>query len=70
MVKFTEDKNGFYINDKKYAPDGPPMTTVKIGQYVHWRVINDTNEFTVAHIHQVHFLPHAVAGESASRPVV
>ena len=69
VVKFTEDKNGFYINDKKYAPDGPPMTTVKIGQYVHWRVINDTNEIHPFHIHQVHFLPHAVAGESAGGPV-
>src|SRR5207248_1764157 len=28
-VIFTEDKNGFYINGQKYAPDARPMTSVR-----------------------------------------
>ena len=55
-VKFTEDNHGFYINDKKYSPADGPMVTVKIGNYVHWRVVNDTREIHPFHIHQVHFL--------------
>jgi len=37
-VKFREDRNGFYINDRKFAPDDEPMTRVKVGTYTHWRV--------------------------------
>jgi FtsP/CotA-like multicopper oxidase with cupredoxin domain len=55
-VKFTEDKKGFYINDRKFAPDDEPMTRVKVGTYAHWRVTNATNEIHPFHIHQVHFL--------------
>src|SRR5580692_8248672 len=39
-VKFSEDKNGFYINDRKFSPDAEPMTRVKVGTYAHWRVTN------------------------------
>jgi suppressor of ftsI len=60
---FTEDKNGFYINGKKYMMDSPPMLTVQIGSYEHWRVINRTNEVHPFHIHQVHFLVYASNGE-------
>jgi len=67
-VKFTEDKRGFYINDKKYNPTGRPMTTVKIGHYVHWRVTNETHEIHPFHIHQVHFLVYEENGERAQRP--
>ena len=42
-VKFTEDKKGFYINDRKFAPDDEPMTRAKVGTYAHWRVTNATN---------------------------
>jgi len=56
VVKFTEDKNGFYINDRKYTPADDPMTTVRVGEYVHWRVVNATHEIHPFHIHQVHFL--------------
>ncbi len=67
-VKFTEDKRGFYINDKKYNPTDGPMTTVKIGNYVHWRVVNDTREIHPFHIHQVHFLVYEENGKRAQRP--
>jgi FtsP/CotA-like multicopper oxidase with cupredoxin domain len=67
-VKFTEDKRGFYINDKKYNPTSGPMTTVKIGHYVHWRVANETHEIHPFHIHQVHFLVYEENGERAQRP--
>jgi FtsP/CotA-like multicopper oxidase with cupredoxin domain len=60
---FTEDKDGFYINGKKFAMDSPPMLTVPIGSYEHWRITNRTNEVHPFHIHQVHFLVYASNGE-------
>jgi suppressor of ftsI len=68
VVRFTEDKNGFFVNDKKYSPDAEPMTTVKIGSYVHWRVTNDSHEIHPFHIHQVHFLVYEVDGKRPDRP--
>jgi FtsP/CotA-like multicopper oxidase with cupredoxin domain len=67
-VKFTEDGHGFYINDKKYNPTDGPMLTVKTGNYVHWRVVNDTHEIHPFHIHQVHFLAYRQDGSDAYRP--
>jgi len=58
-VIFTEDKDGFYINGKKYSPDSGPMTRVRVGGYHHWRVVNKTREAHPFHIHQVHFLAYA-----------
>lgn len=60
---FTEDKSGFYINGKKFDMDSPPMLTVDIGSYQHWRVMNRTNDVHPFHIHQVHFLVYAVNGK-------
>jgi suppressor of ftsI len=61
-VTFTEDKNGFYINGRKFAPDAGPMTTVRVGTYQHWRIVNQTAELHPFHIHQVHFLAYAENG--------
>jgi FtsP/CotA-like multicopper oxidase with cupredoxin domain len=58
-VTFTEDKNGFYINGEKYAPDAAPMVRAKVGSYQHWKIVNDTRELHPMHIHQVHFLAYA-----------
>src|ERR1700724_274757 len=58
-VTFTEDKNGFYINGRKYAPDASPMTSARVGSYQHWRILNRTAELHPFHIHQVHFLAYA-----------
>jgi suppressor of ftsI len=63
VVTFTEDKKGFYINGKKYGPADPPMKTVAVGTYRHWRVVNDTQEVHPFHIHQVHFLVYSRNGE-------
>jgi suppressor of ftsI len=68
VVTFTEDKKGFYINGKKYGPSDPPMTTVSIGAFHHWRVVNNTHEAHPFHIHQVHFLAYAENGTRVSRP--
>ncbi len=65
---FTEDKNGFYINGKKFTMDSPPMLTVQTGSYEHWRVTNRTNEVHPFHIHQVHFLVYASNGERLQQP--
>jgi suppressor of ftsI len=62
-VVFTEDKNGFYINDKKFAMDASPMLTVETGGYQHWRVVNRSGELHPFHIHQVHFLAYAQNGK-------
>src|SRR5271163_4535725 len=67
-VKFSEDKNGFYINDRRFSPDAEPMTRVKVGTYAHWRVTNATNEIHPFHIHQVHFLVYGRAGVPLRRP--
>jgi FtsP/CotA-like multicopper oxidase with cupredoxin domain len=58
-VIFTEDKNGFYINGKKFAMDAEPMTSARVGTYQHWRIVNRTAELHPFHIHQVHFLAYA-----------
>jgi suppressor of ftsI len=68
VVTFTEDKKGFYINRKKYGPSDPPMTSVSIGAFHHWRVANDTHEVHPFHIHQVHFLAYAENGRRLSQP--
>ena len=63
VVTFTEDKKGFYINGKKYGAMDAPMTSVVIGKFRHWRVVNDTQEVHPFHIHQVHFFVYAQNGE-------
>jgi suppressor of ftsI len=47
--------------------DGP-TTTVQIGDYQHWRVLNDTSELHPFHIHQVHFLAYKTNGKSEAQP--
>jgi FtsP/CotA-like multicopper oxidase with cupredoxin domain len=59
VVTFTEGHHQFFINDRTFSLDAPPMTTVRVGTYVHWRVVNRTNEIHPFHIHQVHFLAYA-----------
>ena len=44
------------------------MATVKIGNYVHWRVVNDTHEIHPFHIHQVHFFVYGANGRRMQRP--
>jgi FtsP/CotA-like multicopper oxidase with cupredoxin domain len=67
-VTFTEDKDGFYINGRKFAPDASPMTSVRVGTYQHWRIVNETAELHPFHIHQVHFLAYAENGLPLSHP--
>jgi FtsP/CotA-like multicopper oxidase with cupredoxin domain len=61
-VIFTEDKNGFYINGLKYAADASPLTSVRVGTYQHWRIVNQSAELHPFHIHQTHFLAYAENG--------
>jgi FtsP/CotA-like multicopper oxidase with cupredoxin domain len=68
VVTFTEDKNGFYINGQKYAPDADPMVRVHVGSYQHWRIVNRTRELHPFHIHQVHFLAYAENGVPRTNP--
>jgi len=68
IVTFTEDKNGFYINGKKYATDANPMTSVRVGAYQQWRIANQTGELHPFHIHQVHFLAYAENGVELAHP--
>ncbi len=67
-VIFTEDKNGFYINGRKYAPDERPMTSARVGTFQHWRIVNQTAELHPFHIHQVHFLAYAENGVPLAHP--
>ena len=68
IVTFTEDRNGFYINGRKFAPDAAPMTSARIGTYQHWRIVNQTSELHPFHIHQVHFLAYAENGVPLAHP--
>jgi suppressor of ftsI len=67
-VIFTEDPNGFYINAKKFAMDAGPLTSVRVGTYQHWRILNRTAELHPFHIHQVHFLAYAENGTPLKYP--
>ena len=69
VVNFTEDKQGFYINDQKFEMDSGPMLTVDVGSLQHWRVTNPTREVHPFHIHQVHFLTYAVGENPVKDPV-
>ena len=69
IVTFTEDKNGFYINGDKFAPDAAPMVRAKVGSYQHWRIVNSTGELHPMHIHQVHFLAYAENDRPTAHPV-
>jgi suppressor of ftsI len=69
IVTFTEDKNGFYINSRKFAADASPMTSARVGTYQHWRIVNETAELHPFHIHQVHFLAYAQNGVPLPDPV-
>jgi FtsP/CotA-like multicopper oxidase with cupredoxin domain len=68
VVHFSEDKNGFYINGRRFHLSDPPMTTVTVGAFHHWRVTNDTHEVHPFHIHQVHFLIYAQNGVRLESP--
>lgn len=68
VVTFTEDKQGFYINDRKFEMNSGPMLTVDVGSLQRWRVMNSTKEVHPFHIHQVHFLPYAVDGNPVKDP--
>ena len=68
-VIFTEDKNGFYINEKLFKPDAAPMVRTKVGSFQHWRVVNATRELHPMHIHQVHFLAYAEDDKPIANPV-
>jgi suppressor of ftsI len=69
IITFTEDKNGFYINGQKFAMDASPMTTVQVGTYQHWRILNQSSELHPFHIHQVHFLAYSENGKPIAQPV-
>jgi hypothetical protein len=64
IVTFTEDKQEFYINGRKYEPTAGLMTDVRVGTYQRWRIVNDTLE-----IHPMRFLAYAVNGDSVHNPL-
>ena len=68
-VRFNENSQGaYFINRRKYSPEDGPMTTVQIGDYQHWHVLNDTSELHPFHIHQVHFLVYRTNGKAEAQP--
>ncbi len=68
-VIFTEDKNGFYINGEKFAPNATPMVHAKVGTFQHWKIVNASGELHPMHIHQVHFLPYAENDKPIADPL-
>jgi suppressor of ftsI len=69
ILTFSEDKNGFYINGEKYAPDAAPMVRAKVGTFQHWRIVNASGELHPMHIHQVHFLAYAENDKPVADPL-
>jgi len=69
VVRFSEDKNGFYINEQKFAPDSPPMVVGHVGTFQHWKIVNDSKELHPMHIHQVHFLAYAENEQPIADPL-
>jgi suppressor of ftsI len=67
-VVFTEDKNGFYINGRKFSMNDDPMLRVRVGSMQHWRIVNETRELHPFHIHQIHFLVYAENGVKSESP--
>ena len=67
-VIFTEDKNGFYINGRKFSTQDEPLVRVKVGGLQHWRIVNSTHELHPFHIHQVHFLAYKENGNVSDSP--
>jgi FtsP/CotA-like multicopper oxidase with cupredoxin domain len=67
-VIFTEDKNGFYINGRKFSMHDDPMLVVRIGSMQHWRIVNSSREVHPFHIHQIHFLAYAENGIQSDSP--
>src|SRR5258708_5013014 len=68
-VIFTEDKNDFYINCEKLAPNAAPMVRAKVGTFQHWKIVNASGELHPMHIHQVHFLPYAENDQPIADPL-
>ena len=67
-VTFTEDKNGFYINEHKFAMDDQPMLRARVGSMQHWRIVNATGEIHPFHTHQVHFLAYEKTESNRTLP--
>jgi FtsP/CotA-like multicopper oxidase with cupredoxin domain len=68
-VRFNENSQGsYFINRRKYSPEDGPMTTVQIGDYQHWHVLNDTSELHPFHIHQIHFFAYKTNGKAEVQP--
>ena len=45
------------------------MTTVHIGGYQHWRILNMSGELHPMHIHQTHFLVYSQNGVNLDHPI-
>jgi len=45
-----------------------PMTSIRVGAYQHWRIVNRTAELHPFHIHQVHFLANTENGVPLAHP--
>jgi suppressor of ftsI len=69
IVRFTEGHHHFYINGHLFSINDKPMTTVAVGSYQHWRIVNKAHEVHPFHIHQVHFLTFQENGRALSHPV-
>ncbi|HEY1682412.1 MAG TPA: multicopper oxidase family protein [Candidatus Tumulicola sp.] len=67
-VDFTENADGFYINNHRYVMGEPPSMTAHTGSIERWTLRNFTAEVHDFHIHQVHFLVESIDGKPASPP--
>jgi suppressor of ftsI len=61
-IHFEEDANGFYLDNQKYDPTGPPSIVAQSGTVEEWTLENDTDEVHAFHIHQAHFIVESING--------
>jgi FtsP/CotA-like multicopper oxidase with cupredoxin domain len=65
-IDFTENADGFYINNHRYVMGEPPSMTARTGTIERWTLRNFTAEVHDFHIHQVHFMVESIDGTSVS----
>jgi FtsP/CotA-like multicopper oxidase with cupredoxin domain len=61
-IRFTEDSNGFFFDNKPYDMLGGPSIVARSGTVERWTLVNTTDEVHDFHIHQVHFVVDSVQG--------
>jgi hypothetical protein len=64
IVRFTEDKNGFYIHGRKFEPAAGPTTSARIGTYQRVLSANPPNRILSAYTRSTSLLVRKTVSRS------